>query len=186
MSEDPDTTAGERRHADEADPDPPPLRRRLLGGYRPADVRAAIAAREEEIDELRRDIAALWLAFGQHERAIRGLAEAGSAAASAPHPARAEQAPAEASSADEAEPGAGADPGERTAAGTEPAERRGVHDQLADLDQVLAAIEQATRTLERTYADEIAKPQPAADEPDVPDEPAAGSDAAEAAADEEQ
>jgi uncharacterized coiled-coil protein SlyX len=49
------------------------MRRRLFGGLRPEDVERAIALREEQIEELRRDLAALWLAFEQQEKAIRRL-----------------------------------------------------------------------------------------------------------------
>lgn len=124
-----------------------PLRRRLLG-YKRADVEAALGARESELDardaelgELRQDIAALWLAFAQHDRMIGELHRA----IPAPAPATAE---------------AVARPEHETAVEPEPAAAPAAADpsvgrQLADLDEVLAAIEMATQTLEQTYADEI-------------------------------
>ena len=75
------------------------LRRRLLG-YKRADVEGALQAREEEVGELaeeldereaevgqlRQDIAALWLAFAQHDRTIEDLRAAVIALAEAPAP----------------------------------------------------------------------------------------------------
>jgi hypothetical protein len=109
--------------------DAPRLRRSLIGGYRPADVNAALLARGEELDELRQDLAALWLAFGEHERAIRALEDA-------------------------------------TVPRTEPPvqDSRTVDEQLTELDEVLTAIEQATRTLQRSHAEEGAEPEHAEDE----------------------
>ncbi len=53
--------------------DPAPTLRRGLLGYRTKDVHAELEVRRSEVEELRRDVAALWLAFGQHERTIRHL-----------------------------------------------------------------------------------------------------------------
>ena len=148
---------------------PAPTLRRGLLGYRAKDVLAELEARREEAEELRRDVAALWLAFGQHERTIRHLIaalealerDAGPPApapppdhaamptsrppASAPSPAQARE-PAPATTPPP--PAGGED------AVTIPADV--ISAQLSDLDDVLAAIEQATRSLERTYNDEIA------------------------------
>lgn len=130
------------------------MRRRLLG-YKRADVEAAIGAREDELGELegeldardaelgelRQDIAALWLAFAQHDRMLGDLRRA----ITAPAPAAAETGPrTEPAPAAEAEPAV-------TPAAADPS----VGHQLADLDEVLAAIEMATQTLEQTYANEI-------------------------------
>lgn len=108
------------------------MRRRPLG-YRQADVDMALAARDAELAELRRDVAALWLAFAQHDRMIRAVI--------APP-----------------ERGDGPDRGGEAAAGALDLPEGGAGDtgtQLSDLDQVLAAIETATRTLERTYSEEV-------------------------------
>lgn len=116
------------------------MRRRPFGLKR-ADVEAALDARDAELDELggeldardaelaelRQDIAALWLAFAQHDRTLAELREAAPAPAGVENPASPEPA------------GAAASPISR---------------QLADLDEVLAAIEMATQTLEQTYAEE--------------------------------
>ena len=96
---------------------------------------------------MRRDIAALWIAFNQHERSLRDLAgrlEA-SLGALAP-PLAAEGAPIAAH--EPLEP--------PTPSGDE------ISDQLADLDEVLAAIERATQVLEHTHADELESRRPAA------------------------
>ena len=113
-------------------PEPPRLRKRPFG-YKRADVDEALATRDAQLAELRQDIAALWLAFAQHDRMIREIT--GDAP---PRPA-----------APPAEPAA-ATP---DAAGDATA---GVGKQLSELDEVLAAIEAATQTLERTYSDEVA------------------------------
>ena len=131
-------------------PDRRALPRGLLG-YRRADVEEALATRDAELVELRQDIAALWLAFAQHDRLIRtvlSLPEQGG-----PQPA-ARTAP---GSAPRREPAA--DPGERrptagaAAGGDSPPPA--ISRQLSELDEVLSAIEMATQTLEETYADEI-------------------------------
>lgn len=89
-----------------------------------------------EIEELRSDIAALWLAFGQHERILRDLvARLGAALGAA---------------------GAVAGGGrEQAGAAQEPSGPPPISRQLSDLDDVLAAIERATEVLERTHADEL-------------------------------
>jgi len=138
-------------------PDPgrierPRLRRRPLG-YRRADVDEALEARDSELSELRRDVAALWLAFAQHDRMLRTLSGA--------PPPQAIAAPAPETPAPE--------PLESEAAS--------IGAQLSELDEVLAAIEMATQTLERTYAEEIQGPdRPGEDDADT------DSDAAEPAA----
>jgi len=120
------------------------LRRRLFGGYRPGDVESALRTREEQIAELRRDVAALWLAFGQHERTIREML-----------------------TALERLTGLGVDPPGPQADTPPPTPRSPLPDaggdigrQLGDLDQVLLAIEEATQSLERTYQDEITATEP--------------------------
>ena len=69
---DPDDPEEPSRPADGDAGEEPKLRRGLLG-YRARDVDAELETRRVEAEELRRDIAALWLAFGQHERTIRHL-----------------------------------------------------------------------------------------------------------------
>lgn len=129
------------------------MRRRLLG-YKRADVEQALEARaseldarDAELDELRRDIAALWLAFAQHDRTLGELR-----AALAPE--RGEPEPGAPATEDALEP--------RAKLESEPATTEGAGEpdpsvgrQLAELDEVLAAIEMATQTLERSYAEEI-------------------------------
>lgn len=129
--------------------------RRSLLGYNRADVERALGERDEavgaltdeldsreaELAELRQDVAALWLAFAQHDRMLRALQ------GTEPSPAPAGDVP----------------PAPNPTAATDPepeppeAEPPSVGNQLAELDEVLAAIEMATQTLERTYADEIAE-----------------------------
>jgi hypothetical protein len=138
-------------------PEPPRLRKRPFG-YKRADVDDALATRDSQLAELRQDIAALWLAFAQHDRMIRELTGGAD-----PGPAQA-PAPAEAPSGAAAGPPAPA-----------PADAESVGRQLSDLDEVLAAIEMATQTLERTYSDEIAEP----DQEAAGTEPAASEDASE-------
>jgi hypothetical protein len=112
--------------------------RRALFGYRPADVDAALAARDAELAELRQDVAALWLAFAQHDRLLRGDSP------EQPRAAGPEADPSEPADADPA-----SDPAIRAAS---------IGAQLSELDHVLSAIEDATRTLERTYASEVGRP----------------------------
>ena len=133
--------------------DRPPLRRGLFG-YRTDDVDQAFEARDTELAELRQDVAALWLAFSQHDRLIRAaLATPDSSAPTAPHESPSPPpAPVQPAAADGAAP---------------------VDRQLDELDQVLAAIESATQTLERTYADETGAVQQ-----DAPGESAASGDEA--------
>ena len=124
-------------------PEPPRLRKRPFG-YKRTDVDEALAMRDSQLAELRQDIAALWLAFAQHDRMLRELtggSDPGPVAAPTPPPAAAE-------------------PVETPVA--TPADAESVGRQLSDLDDVLAAIEMATQTLERTYSDEIAEPDQAA------------------------
>jgi len=100
------------------------------------------------------------MAFAQHDRIIRA---GGSAGPAAPSPSSAAASDAAAPQPPESVPEA------RTAAGLEsspdPSAATGavesVDRQLSDLDEVLAAIEKATETLERTYADEIGAEQDA-------------------------
>jgi hypothetical protein len=118
----------------------PPLRRSLFG-YRTEDVDRAFEARDTELAELRQDVAALWLAFSQHDRLIRAALEMPGSpppAPAAPAPAEPAPAPTEPAAADASAP---------------------INRQLEELDHVLAAIESATQTLERTYAEETGAPQ---------------------------
>ncbi len=135
----------------------PKLRRRLLG-YRREDVHQAIDARDAEVAELRQDIAALWLAFGQHDRMIRAALEQGAAARPSEPPRRPEI------PAAPADPIAHTPPPSREADPPDEASES-ITRQLSELDDVLAAIETATQSLERSYAEEIA--------PQAPDESAA-------------
>lgn len=132
-------------------PEPARLRRRPFG-YKRADVDQAIESRDAHLVELRQDIAALWLAFAQHDRMIRGLAGAGGVSkagvTSEPTPAISER---RAMRSGEPDDIPAPDSGEA------------IGRQLSDLDDVLAAIEMATQTLERTYADEVDQPPESAD-----------------------
>ena len=128
--------------------DRPPLRRGLFG-YRTDDVDQAFEARDTELAELRQDVAALWLAFSQHDRLIRAALEMPASSPPAASPVTPTTPPAPTEPAVEAQPP--------------------INRQLEELDHVLAAIESATQTLERTYAEETgAAQQPA------PGESAAG------------
>jgi hypothetical protein len=170
-------TGGEEASAgaeDSGSDGPGRLRRRLLGrDRRQTDRRASepAAASGSEIAEVRRDIAALWIAFNQHERSLRDLAgrlEASLGALAPP------LAPEDATPAESELPG----PPAAVPSGDE------ISDQLADLDEVLAAIERATQVLEHTHADELERRPTATgpsegeggELPDGPDraEPAAG------------
>jgi hypothetical protein len=126
-------TAGERSH---------PRLRRAPFGYRRADVDAALAARDAELAELRQDVAALWLAFAQHDRLLRDAPGAAEAAAAA----QPQSGTATGGTVPEADP-------EQAAA-----RAAAIGAQLSELDHVLSAIEEATRTLERTYASETGEP----------------------------
>jgi hypothetical protein len=135
---DEEAEGGEERAVPPERPAPPRLRRRPLG-YKRADVDEALGARDAELAELRQDVAALWLAFAQHDRILQALT------GEAPPPAPpAERAPAEVDA-----PSAG------------PARLRSeaasIGDQLSELGDVLAAIEMATQTLERTYVSDPAQ-----------------------------
>ena len=108
------------------------------------------AAPTDPIAEMRRDIAALWLAFSHQERTLRDLADRLEGSRD-PRPApQAQPTPADTHSAPagDLEPGAEAPPAPDP--GPVP-----VSKQLSDLDDVLASIERATETLERNHADEI-------------------------------
>lgn len=119
-------------------PAPAKLRRSVFG-YRRADVDRVLEDRDALLAELRQDVAALWLAFAQHDRMIReGL--------------RGQDAVAPRGEEVEASPTAELSPDALAAA----EDSASIGRQLADLDEVLAAIEIATGTLERTYAEEIA------------------------------
>jgi hypothetical protein len=154
--------------------EPPPAEeepklRRGPFGYRKADVirllerrQSDLGSREAELAELRQDIAALWLAFAQHDRMLRrALGEE-----EQPAPPTAEPSP------PAAETGDPPPTAERVAVPPPPApvgDDAAIGRQLSDLDDVLAAIELATQTLERTYVDVPAgkgeQPEPPADPP---------------------
>lgn len=127
-------------------PEPARLRRGLLG-YRRSDVDRTLATRDAQLAELRQDIAALWLAFAQHDRILRDRAATDESAPSTP--AQAGSAP-----GDDAEPDIALESPEA------------IGERLAGLDEVLAAIEAATHTLERGYAGEAAAGAEPAKEPD--------------------
>lgn len=133
------------------------LRRRLFG-YRPADVEAELSSRGRELGELRRDVAALWLAFAQHERTIQrmlaSLERLGGVRIDPPG-GRGEQG--QAAPAEPAQPPAAEEPVPGDVAG-----------RLSDLDHVLEAIERATASLERSYAGELR--EEGDDEPEPPAE----------------
>lgn len=152
MSETEDHDAGSVPGA----PEPTKLRRGMFG-YRRADVDAALGDRDALLAELRQDVAALWLAFAQHDRMIRQelLGESPPAPESLPEP--------EPTSSPDQSAVPPADP---IAAAEGPGS---IGSQLADLDEVLAAIEMATQTLERSYAEEIAEPDAPTDNPPDPD-----------------
>jgi hypothetical protein len=138
--------------------------RRAPFGYRRGDVEAALAARDAELAELRQDVAALWLAFAQHDRLLRGDSPEQEIAAPTSDRSERPSAPAD------------RDPGAEQAA----ARAASIGAQLSELDQVLSAIEEATRTLERTYASEVGKPAaastPAGEEVEAPEEPPPGTE----------
>jgi hypothetical protein len=142
-------TGGERAPTGER---PHPRLRRGPFGYRRADVDAALAARDAELAELRQDVAALWLAFAQHDRLLR---EGGTTPV----------APATTSGAASDRPAPAPEPSPSEAV----VKAASIGAQLSELDQVLGAIEEATRTLERTYADEI-EPAPSAERGAADDE----------------
>jgi hypothetical protein len=164
-----------RETAAPADGEQPKLRRRPFG-YSKRDVRQALdrqsaelGAREAELAELRQDVAALWLAFAQHDRMIRrALGEGPAPERSAP-----------------SEPSAAADsaPAPQAAKPADVADEAAIGRQLSDLDDVLAAIELATQTLEKTYASESERPTAAPPaEGDAPPAEGAGEDAERRAA----
>lgn len=143
--------------ADPGRPERPRLRTRPLG-YKRSDVDEALEARDAQLTELRQDVAALWLAFAQHDRMIRSLS------GEELRPVTATDAPSAGATAEPAE----ADP-PSDAVDTEAvaAEAESIGNQLSELDEVLAAIEMATKTLESTYAAEVEEgrredPRPAA------------------------
>ena len=130
-------------------PGPEPRLRRGLFGYRAGDVRAEIEVRNAEADELRDDVAALWLVFNQHERAIRELIGAVERLGGGRIPP-----PGERNWDDPDDDGSGRAPDGWVA------------DQMEGLDEVLAAIKQATDLLERSY--EEAEPRAAGAAPPPP------------------
>lgn len=137
----PDDTAG---GADDGAERPPrPRLRRGLFGVRGEDVERALSTRDVEIEELRREVAALWQTFAKHDRAIR-QALAPPVEPPTPDAVAAQPPPGPV-------PAEGADP-EPTSPPPSPAERRaGIEAQLSGLDDALTAIEQATQTLEKAY-----------------------------------
>lgn len=148
-------------------PEPAKLRRGMFG-YRRVDVDEALGTRDSELAELRQDVAALWLAFAQHDRMIREGLQHGVSGDEGTSGAREEPPPAPPADPPPSEPELSAN---ALAAGDS---SESIGRQLSDLDEVLAAIEMATQTLERTYAEEIASE---ADEP--PPNPEREADSAE-------
>jgi hypothetical protein len=136
-AEEGETPSGEHAAADFGRPERPKLRRRPLG-YKRADVDEAFEARDSELAELKQDIAALWLAFAQHDRMIRALG------GEVPPPLF--QPSAAPTPRSEPEP---------LGPSSNEADAESIGNQLSELDEVLAAIEMATKTLEHTYSDEI-------------------------------
>ncbi len=140
------------------------LRRRLFG-YRPGDVAEVISSKQEEIAILQRDVAALWLAFSQHERTIRTMLEAIEALGGErldPPGARSPRRP-DAGGREEDPDQQDPDPQDPAAVGEPHPSTPGAQTnpeataaQLAGLDEVLAAIEHATQSLEQAYAEEVA------------------------------
>lgn len=115
-------------------------------------IRTELEDCHDDIDELRNDVAALWVAFGQHERAIRDLIAAVEALGGArvawpgePGPGR--QLPLQTESLPGV-PAPGSPPLEQPVRNLD---REAIAAQLAGLDDVLAAIDQATRSLESVY-----------------------------------
>ena len=149
------TPEGDHAAADLGRPERPKLRRRPLG-YKRADVDEAFEARDSELAELKQDIAALWLAFAQHDRMIRALG--------GEDPPPLVQRPA---------PQPAAKPDEPVEPGPSPVEieAESIGHQLSELDEVLAAIEMATKTLEHTYSDEIEASRTGGDETPEDDGP---------------
>ena len=117
---------------------------------------------------MRRDIAALWIAFNQHERSLRDLAGRLEASLGALAPPLAPE---------------GTTPGHSELSGPPPTVSGDeISDQLADLDEVLAAIERATQVLEHTHADELERRPTAEGAPDGEDGETTGPGRAEPAA----
>lgn len=156
------------------------LRRGLLG-YRKGDVDEALATAAAEIGSLRRDVSALWIAFAQHERSLKamigiladltgstlvgpggepiGFTPLGNPESEPDEPPRTEQASTETPAEEVPGPDLSFDPR------AEAPPKDEIVQQLADLDQVLAAIQRATVTLEEGYKDEIgASPPPTSGE----------------------
>jgi len=126
---------------------PVPQLRRGLFGYRRRDVEVAMASWEAALTELRDDVAALWVTFAEHDRAIDA--------------ARLERAASDlVDSSVQPVPASAVAPEGRSVSGTHPGDRPeppSVEQQLADLDEVLSAIETATRTLEQSYTGDLAE-----------------------------
>lgn len=182
--------ATEPQHAvEDATSEQPKLRRRPFG-YRKGDVREAIERREAELEarsaeldardaevgELRQDVAALWLAFAQHDRMIRSAF--GEDAGATPERARPE-APAEAGAGPASSEPTPAEEGPPPSIAPLPTTSGdlAIGRQLSDLDEVLAAIELATQTLERTYVEETdVPPSQARDGGDPPEASPSGEE----------
>lgn len=161
---------------------PPRMRRRPFG-LRARDVREEIASKDGEIAELRRDVAALWLAFGQHERTIRDLLDTvermGGGSVPPPGSRSGPPAPAPEGSSAPASPAHQHDPPAAAGAYAErsPApEPEAIAAQLSELDSALAAIERATRSLSR---DEEADPDPTGGQSSPDPQTAGDSDASD-------
>lgn len=116
---------------------------------------------------MRRDIAALWLAFSHQERTLKALIDRleGPRAPDVPTAEEGQADPEEASPAPVGDDGPTPEAAAAQDQGTVP-----VAEQLSDLDDVLASIERATEVLERSHADEIGAPA----EPGEPSGPGVG------------
>lgn len=125
-----------------------PRLRRSPFGYRRSDVDEALGARDAELAVLRQDIAALWLAFAEHDRILRQPGSEPAELAEPPVPTVQQQQPLD-------------------------SEAASIGVQLAELDEVLASIETATRRLERAYAERGDEVRP---QPEAQGEPRAGDD----------
>ncbi len=176
----------EEPYVDEEEPAATPRLRRRPFGFKASDVRAELRARKAECDEMREDVAALWLVFNQQERALRELSAAvarlggdriaqprerrdegpaigkGNGAAPAAPPRPPVPSPALRGAPEPpvpryAAPQSQSAPRPAPPASAPPAAPESwVAEQLEGLDDVLSAIRQATEMLERTYDEEIA------------------------------
>lgn len=126
-----------------------PKLRRGLFGCRKSDVVEALARRERDLADLRREVDTLWLVFSEHDRALRQVTDA--------------SAPSTSPGRFDPEPGRTAAPsvpgGDPPASELARLERRNVLvTELADLENAMKSIGEATQALERSVADEASQP----------------------------